>query len=103
MSIHHSPENLARTFHEVYERLAPSHGYETRKASAVPWEDVPEPNKSLMVAVAAELLPLMERQMRAAIADQIEAVIPFARRDQPPAEAKAEAYALAARIARGEA
>jgi hypothetical protein len=49
-------EALARRFHETYERLAPEHGYETRKASAVPWEDVPEPNRALMVAVASELL-----------------------------------------------
>lgn len=49
-------EALARRFHETYERLAPSFGYETRKASAVPWERVPEQNKALMRAVAAELL-----------------------------------------------
>jgi hypothetical protein len=33
-------EALARLFHETYERLAPEFGYETRKASAVPWEEV---------------------------------------------------------------
>lgn len=49
-------EALARRFHETYERLAPSFGYETRKASAVPWAEVPENNKALMVAVCAELL-----------------------------------------------
>lgn len=49
-------EDVARLFHEAYERLAPSFGYETHKASAVAWADVPEPNKSLMVAVAAEVL-----------------------------------------------
>lgn len=48
-------EDVARLFHEAYERLAPSFGYETRKASAVPWESVPEPNRSLMVAVAGEV------------------------------------------------
>lgn len=31
------------------------HGYETRRESAVPWEDVPERNKALMIAVAAEI------------------------------------------------
>lgn len=51
-----TPETLARRFHEAYERLAPSFGYETRKESAVAWEDVPERNKALMVAVAAEML-----------------------------------------------
>jgi predicted kinase len=49
-------EALARRFHETYERLAPDFGYETRKASAVPWENVPEKNKNLMRAVCAELL-----------------------------------------------
>jgi hypothetical protein len=52
----HNAETVARYFHEAYERLAPSFGYETRKESAVAWDDVPEPNRSLMVAVAAEVL-----------------------------------------------
>lgn len=54
--IRHMAEELARQFHEAYERLAPSFGYETRKESAVPWDDVPEQNRSLMVAVCAEVL-----------------------------------------------
>jgi hypothetical protein len=49
-------ERIAQAFHESYERLAPDHGYETREASAKPWEDVPEQNKGLMVAVIEELL-----------------------------------------------
>lgn len=49
-------DELARTFHEQYERLAPSFGYVTRRDSSVPWEDVPEPNRSLMLAVATEVL-----------------------------------------------
>lgn len=49
-------ETLARRFHETYERLAPAHGYQTREASAKPWADVPAQNRSLMVAVAGELL-----------------------------------------------
>lgn len=49
------PTHIARLFHETYERLAPSFGYETRKASAVPWDDVPESNRRLMIAVAAEV------------------------------------------------
>lgn len=52
----HSAEALAQAFHENYERLAPSFGYETRNDSAVEWADVPEPNKSLMIAVAAALI-----------------------------------------------
>lgn len=49
-------EELAQRFHETYERLAPSFGYETRKESAKPWADVPEQNKRLMVAVCAEIM-----------------------------------------------
>ncbi len=50
------PEELAQLFHEAYERLAPDFGYETRKASAKPWAEVPEKNKQLMVAVCGEVL-----------------------------------------------
>lgn len=50
-----TPEQLAKRFHETYERLAPSFGYETRKDSAVPWENVPEKNRLLMIAVCAEI------------------------------------------------
>jgi hypothetical protein len=46
-------EEVAKFFHETYEKLAPEFGYETRKESAVPWEEVPEKNRRLMVAVAA--------------------------------------------------
>lgn len=49
-------ENLARRFHETYERLAPQFGYETRRESAKPWEEVPEQNRNLMIAVCAEIL-----------------------------------------------
>lgn len=49
-------DDLARTFHEQYERLAPSFGYVTRRDSSVPWQDVPEPNRSLMLAVATQVL-----------------------------------------------
>ena len=50
-----APE-VARQFHYTYERLAPQFDYETRKASAVLWEDVPAQNKALMIAVVEELL-----------------------------------------------
>lgn len=45
-------QDLARRFHETYERLAPFYGYRAREASAVPWGDVPEQNKQLMIAIA---------------------------------------------------
>ena len=55
-----TPDELARRFHETYERLAPDFGYETRRESAVPWDDVPANNKALMTAVCAELLTELE-------------------------------------------
>lgn len=50
-------EAIARAFHEAYEQLAPRFAYETRPASAVPWEQVPENNRALMVATVGEILP----------------------------------------------
>jgi hypothetical protein len=52
-------ESVARLFHEAYERLAPAFGYETREATRVPWESVPERNKHLMIAVTAEVLAML--------------------------------------------
>ncbi len=49
-------EQIAQAFHETYEQIAPDFGYETREASAKPWAEVPEQNKSLMVAVVQALL-----------------------------------------------
>jgi hypothetical protein len=50
-------EDVARRFHEVYEALAPSFGWETQNASAVPWDAVPEENRKLMIAVCQHVLP----------------------------------------------
>ena len=49
-------EGLAKMFHEIYERLAPQYGYETRKSSQTEWDNVPDNNKQLMIATCAELL-----------------------------------------------
>lgn len=49
-------ERLAQALHEAYERLAPQFGYTTRRVSAVPWEDVPAENRSLMIAVVGEVV-----------------------------------------------
>lgn len=49
-------ERIAEQFHNAYEAYAPSHGYETRKASRVAWENVPEANKALMTNTVAHLL-----------------------------------------------
>lgn len=49
-------EDLAEKFHTLYEKFAPEYGYKTREASAVPWADVPENNKQLMIRVCSEIL-----------------------------------------------
>lgn len=49
-------ERLAKRFHELYEYKAPQYGYKTREESAVPWEDVPQNNKDLMIAVCKIIL-----------------------------------------------
>lgn len=54
------PETVARWFHEAYERLAPEHGYSTRKASAKPWDEVPEANRALMIATVREVLARLD-------------------------------------------
>lgn len=48
-------EEVAKRFHEVYEELAPNFGYETREASRKPWNEVPENNRELMIAVVERL------------------------------------------------
>ena len=52
-------ETVARMFHDTYERLAPEHGYRTRKASAVPWDQVPQANRELMIATSREVLAFL--------------------------------------------
>ena len=49
-------ERVAAAFHASYERQAPHFGYRTREASAVPWEQVPDANRALMVSVVQDLL-----------------------------------------------
>jgi hypothetical protein len=51
-----SPEELAKFFHDTYERLAPAFSYETRRETAVPWDEVMKANKQLMVATATAVL-----------------------------------------------
>ncbi len=49
-------DEKAEFFHETYERLAPEYGYETREESAVPWDELPENHRYLMVATVKEVL-----------------------------------------------
>ncbi len=49
-------EQVAKRFHEVYERLAPQYGYKMRAESAVPWDELPFNHRALMAATVAEVL-----------------------------------------------
>lgn len=49
-------ERIAQRFHEAYERFAPDFNYSTREASAVPWNEVPDSNRALMIATVTEVL-----------------------------------------------
>jgi hypothetical protein len=62
-------EMMAQRFHEAYERLAPTFGYETRKESAKPWAGVPANNKRLMAAVCAEVFAPFYVRIRSLEAD----------------------------------
>ena len=48
-------EIIARQFHYRYEQLAPHFRWETQSLSKVPWDDLPENQKNLMMATVAAL------------------------------------------------
>ena len=54
-------EQLARKFHEIYERLAPSFGYETRTETRA--FEPTTPNGRLMIAVTDEIEDELQRRI----------------------------------------
>lgn len=69
-------EQVAKLFHETYERLAPAFGYSTRKSSRVEWEQVPQKNRALMVAVSQSVLnTLQDKESPATDTQQLQAKI----------------------------
>jgi hypothetical protein len=55
-----SPIKLAVIFHEIYERLAPKIGYETKKETKV--FDASSPNGKLMIEVCREMQTYLQQQ-----------------------------------------
>jgi hypothetical protein len=49
-------ETMARLFHETYERLATAFGWKTKKGCNVPFEQLPQRNKALMIATCQTIL-----------------------------------------------
>ena len=102
---HPLAERLAAAFHRHYEDLAPLYGYKTREATAVPWEDVPENNKLLMIAVADTILRDSASPLVHLLGTAIEALREIAERDwtEPPIEMPDEiARAALAKLVGGE-
>ena len=68
-----TPEELAVLFHDTYERLAPSFGYETRTETRQFNPDTP--NGRLMIAVCGEVLATLHatpaEQARAALVEAV--------------------------------
>ena len=88
-------ERIAAAFHREYEDRAPSYGYETRKDSAVQWEQVPENNRELMIAVVAGLCRqgIIEPGPNAHdLAEDLEAIHEAAKRIPPDVDVLAEIY-----------
>lgn len=56
-------EELANFFHDNYEALAPKFNYQTQAESAVPWQQVPENNRQLMIAVCSKVLDLLDSEV----------------------------------------
>lgn len=49
-------EFIARAFHEIYEKLAPTFGLTTVFESRVPWEDISDRNRNFMITTVQQLL-----------------------------------------------
>ncbi len=65
-------EQIARLFHETYERLAPTFGYETRKETR---EFDPESaNGKLMIAVVSEVIDWYDAAVTASASETRETV-----------------------------
>jgi hypothetical protein len=75
-----APEQMARLFHDAYERLAPQFGYETRKGTRA--FDPSTPNGKLMIATCAEVLAAAPSPA------------PVAKIEEPMDEPRREDYAL---------
>lgn len=48
--------SIAAKFHAAYEALAPDHGWKPQAATSVPFDYLPEANRSLMIATVTQLL-----------------------------------------------
>ena len=61
------PHELAVLFHSTYERLAPAFGWRTKKGCNVPFEQLPQRNKALMLATCQTVLNALQEQSSPAL------------------------------------
>ena len=61
---------LAKTFHEVYEKLAPAYGYETNKETRI--FDKNSRNGKLMIATCEGILNMLDSELISEIEKKIE-------------------------------
>lgn len=55
-------KTIAKQFHKTYERLAVEYGWKSQESCQVPFEQLPEENRELMLAVVREVCtPLFDR------------------------------------------
>lgn len=75
---------LAKKFHDTYERLAPQFGYETRGDTKR--FDPETPNGRLMIAVCSEVLSEYGTEIERELVEALKAVLPLAWRDHRHSE-----------------
>ena len=63
-------EELAKTFHEVYEKLAPAYGYETNKETRI--FDKNSRNGKLMIATCEGILNMLDSELISEIEKKME-------------------------------
>ena len=78
------PHELAVLFHSTYERLAPAFGWRTKKGCNVPFEQLPQRNKALMLATCQTVLNALQEQLSPALpahnSTKVESVTPLCER-----------------------
>lgn len=66
-----SDEQIAMLFHDTYERLGPSFGWDTQQRCKREWADLPPENKHLMVATCKEVRALLAAQPTGARGEEV--------------------------------
>ena len=55
-----TPEKLASLFHEYYEEEAAKHGWKTQEETRVPFDSLPEANRSAMISTCRRIMEVLK-------------------------------------------